>query len=365
MARRRRRHTQFDEIIDDHLGKNDENKSKKKVVVGARNYFRSIKNYPLLTREQEIQAGKDLKSGDPEKVHQATNLLMKSNLRLVISQAHRFEGHGVSFLDLIQEGSLGMERAISKFDVDKGFRFSTYATWWVRQFMRQAINYTTRDIYVPGHIRSQVGVMNQVYDQLEKILQHGPSNEEIAKGIIIFCTLRNEFHHQPDAQQLRKGLKENLCDHPKNEIVAKKFKKNFETTLRKVEQNKVYIKPMDSIDSQIKDSDSDTTLGDLIPDETNVDPELSIKNEQLRKDLMKVIDTLSKRDEITIEMSYGLNPLHKVYPPEVIAQRLGISRSRFRTIKTNAIKNLRHPARNFALKKYITDIEDPTDNSRF
>ena len=278
-------------------------------------FFKAIKDYPLLTREQEIQAGKMLKSDDPAVREEGRNKLLESNLRLVISQAHKYMGHGVSLLDLIEEGVLGLAHATEKYDVDLGFRFSTYATWWIKQAIRQAIIYLPRTIYVPGHIRSQVNNMNKTRDHLLAKKNRMPTEKEIADAM--------------------------------------------HTTVKKIESIKSDIAPLDSIDTSITaDDGAGTQLGDMIPDNDAPDPNSDIKNEELRKDLIKAADLLPERASVTIKMAYGLNPLHKIYPPEVIAQKLGVSRDRLRSIQKQALLKLQHPARSYNLKKYLVADDD-------
>ena len=270
-------------------------------------YQAKLKDIPLLTREEEIKAGKDLKSSDPKKVENARNLLIKHNLRLVVTWANRYKRHNVPFLDLIQEGNLGLAKATEKYDVDLGWKFSTYATWWIRQAVARAVADKSRNIKVPIHMRELVKKMNNISKQLTYDLHRFPTDEELGA----------EMQRSP----------------------------------KKVRELKQIIMPEDSLDAAI-DYD-ETSLSAFVKDDYSPNPEYSVGVENMHRELFQALNTLPVRDEFIVKMHYGFNPENECYSYARLGKILGVSKERIRQLEILAFHKLQHPARSRILKKYI------------
>ena len=265
-------------------------------------YLKEIGRIPLLTREQELEAAKIIKESDPssEEYKQAKDLMVSSNLRLVVSIAKKYiRRDGLSFQDLIQEGNLGLIRAVEKFDYTKGFRFSTYATWWIRQAVVRALADQSRDIRIPIHVQEQIGRIKKIDKQLQQSLGRSPSAEEIAK-------------------EMGKGM------------TAEKVKEilNYSQSLRSLEE------------SYNNDGDDERTLGDYVQDDRAPTPEESLNQSVIREELLELLKDLPEREEKILRMRFGLDG-GKPRTLEEVGKECNVTRERIRQLETKALHRLR------------------------
>ena len=271
----------------------------------VRMYLKEIGQIKLLTLEEESELADRIAAGDEE----AKNILAEANLRLVVSIAKRYVGRGMLFLDLIQEGHIGLMKAVEKFDVSKGYKFSTYATWWIRQAITRAIADQARTIRVPVHMVETINKLARVQRQLTLELNREPSEEELAKKI---------------------GLS------------VEKIREVY-----KIAQEPV------SLETPIGEED-DSHLGDFIKDERNMSPEEYATNEMLKMEISNVLLTLTEREEKVIRLRFGLED-GKSRTLEEVGQKFGVTRERIRQIEAKALRKLRHPSRSRKLKDYMGD----------
>ena len=271
----------------------------------VRMYLKEIGRINLLTSDEEFEYAQRAVEGDEE----AKKMLAESNLRLVVSIAKRYVGRGMLFLDLIQEGNIGLMKAVEKFDVSKGYKFSTYATWWIRQAITRAIADQARTIRVPVHMVETINKLARVHRQLTLELNREPSEEEISK-------------------------KMNLPVERVREIL-------------KISQEPV------SLETPIGEED-DSHLGDFIKDEHNMSPEDYATNELLKQEIGEVLLTLTEREEKVIKLRFGLED-GKSRTLEEVGQMFGVTRERIRQIEAKALRKLRHPSRSRKLKDYMVD----------
>ncbi len=271
----------------------------------VRMYLKEIGKISLLTLEEEQELSKRVASGDEK----AKNILAESNLRLVVSIAKRYVGRGLLFLDLIQEGNIGLMKAVEKFDYDKGYKFSTYATWWIRQAITRAIADQARTIRVPVHMVETINKLARVQRQLTLELNREPSEEELAKKIGMSVEKIREVY--------------------------------------KIAQEPV------SLETPIGEED-DSHLGDFIKDERNMSPEEYATNEMLKQEISNVLLTLTEREEKVIRLRFGLED-GKSRTLEEVGQKFGVTRERIRQIEAKALRKLRHPSRSRKLKDYMGD----------
>ncbi len=273
----------------------------------VRMYLKEIGKVPLLTAEEEIAIAKQLESGTPEQKEEAKRKLSEANLRLVVSIAKRYVGRGMLFLDLIQEGNLGLIKAVEKFDYTKGFKFSTYATWWIRQAITRAIADQARTIRIPVHMVESINKLIRVSRQLLQEKGREPTPEEIAREM---------------------GISENKV----REII-------------KIAQEPV------SLETPIGEEE-DSHLGDFIPDDDAPAPAEAASFALMKEQLLEVLDTLTPREEKVLRLRFGLDDGHQRTLEEV-GRVFNVTRERIRQIEAKALRKLRHPSRSKKLKDYI------------
>ncbi|MGN0754386.1 MAG: RNA polymerase sigma factor RpoD [Aristaeellaceae bacterium] len=273
----------------------------------VRMYLKEIGKVPLLTAEEEIEIAKQLENGTEEEKEEAKRKLAEANLRLVVSIAKRYVGRGMLFLDLIQEGNLGLIKAVEKFDYTKGFKFSTYATWWIRQAITRAIADQARTIRIPVHMVETINKLIRVSRQLLQEYGREPTPEEIAKEM---------------------GISEAKV----REII-------------KIAQEPV------SLETPIGEEE-DSHLGDFIPDDDAPAPAEAASFALMKEQLMEVLDTLTPREEKVLRLRFGLDDGHQRTLEEV-GKVFNVTRERIRQIEAKALRKLRHPSRSKKLKDYI------------
>ncbi len=271
----------------------------------VRMYLKEIGQIKLLTTEEELELADKIAKGD----EQAKATLAEANLRLVVSIAKRYVGRGMLFLDLIQEGNIGLMKAVEKFDVTKGYKFSTYATWWIRQAITRAIADQARTIRVPVHMVETINKLARVERQLTLELNREPTEEELSKKM------------GTSVEKIR--------------------------DIYKISQEPV------SLEIPIGEED-DSHLGDFIPDETNMSPEDYAVNELLKDEISEVLLTLTEREEKVIRLRFGLED-GRPRTLEEVGQLFGVTRERIRQIEAKALRKLRHPSRSRKLKDYLGD----------
>ena len=271
----------------------------------VRMYLKEIGRINLLTSDEEFEYAKIAEEGDEE----AKRMLAESNLRLVVSIAKRYVGRGMLFLDLIQEGNIGLMKAVDKFDPTKGYKFSTYATWWIRQAITRAIADQARTIRVPVHMVETINKLARVQRQLTQELNREPTDEEIAKKLGISIDKVREVY--------------------------------------KISQDPV------SLETPIGEED-DSHLGDFIKDERTMGPEEYATVEMLKEELSGVLSTLTDREEKVLRLRFGLND-GQCRTLEEVGQIFGVTRERIRQIEAKALRKLRHPSRSRKLKDFLTD----------
>ena len=269
----------------------------------VRMYLKEIGRVPLLTAEEEVALAKRMEAGDEE----AQKRLAEANLRLVVSIAKRYVGRGMLFLDLIQEGNLGLIKAVEKFDYNKGYKFSTYATWWIRQAITRAIADQARTIRIPVHMVETINKLIRVSRQLLQQLGREPTPEEIAKEMEIGVDRVRE--------------------------------------IMKIAQEPV------SLETPIGEEE-DSHLGDFIEDQDAPAPADAASFMLLKEQLEDVLDTLTPREEKVLRLRFGLDD-GRARTLEEVGQNFGVTRERIRQIEAKALRKLRHPSRSRKLKDFL------------
>ena len=269
----------------------------------VRMYFKEIGKVPLLTAEEERELAIRIEQGDEE----AKKKLCESNLRLVVSIARRYLNRGLSFLDLIQEGNLGLIKAVEKFDYTKGYKFSTYATWWIRQAITRSIADQARTIRIPVHMVETINKLIRISRQLLQEYGREPTSEEIAKEMGI------------SVEKVRE--------------------------IKKISQDPV------SLETPIGEEE-DSHLGDFIPDEDIPSPVDAAAYSMLQKQLREVLDTLSEREKKVLILRFGLDD-GRPRTLEEVGREFNVTRERIRQIEAKALRKLRHPSRSKKLRDYL------------
>ena len=271
----------------------------------VRMYLKEIGRISLLSSTEEMEISQRVAAGDEE----AKRILAESNLRLVVSIAKRYVGRGLLFLDLIQEGNIGLMKAVEKFDYDKGYKFSTYATWWIRQAITRALADQARTIRVPVHMVETINKMSRVQRQLTLELNREPSEEEIAKKMGV------------GVEKVREVLK--------------------------ISQEPV------SLETPIGEEE-DSHLGDFLKDESSLSPEEYTENEILKEEIKEVLMSLQAREQEVLELRFGLidGTCHTL---EEVGKKFNVTRERIRQIEAKALRKLRHPSRAKKLRDFLEE----------
>jgi len=269
----------------------------------VRMYLKEIGKISLLTAEEEVEIAKRMEAGDES----AKKELAEANLRLVVSIAKRYVGRGMSFLDLIQEGNLGLMKAVDKFDYTKGFKFSTYATWWIRQAITRAIADQARTIRIPVHMVETINKLVRVQRQLVQDLGRDPLPEEIAAEMNL------------DVDRVRE--------------------------IQKIAQEPV------SLETPIGEEE-DSHLGDFIPDDEILSPQDAATFTLLKEQLNTVLETLTEREKKVLTLRFGLED-GRARTLEEVGKEFDVTRERIRQIEAKALRKLRHPSRSKKLKDYL------------
>ena len=270
----------------------------------VRMYLREIGRIPLLTYEQELELAKRILNGDED----AKQELAESNLRLVVSIAKKYVGRGMLFLDLIQEGNMGLIKAVEKFDYEKGFKFSTYATWWIRQSITRAIADQARTIRIPVHMVETINKLIRTSRHLLQRLGREPTPEEISKEL----------------------------EMPVEKVME----------IQKIAQDPV------SLETPIGEED-DSHLGDFIQDDDSPAPQDAAAYTMLKEQLAEVMSTLTPREAKVLRLRFGLDD-GKARTLEEVGKEFDVTRERIRQIEAKALRKLRHPSRSKKLKDYMT-----------
>lgn len=273
-------------------------------------YLREIGKIPLLTAEEEYELAQKIISGTEKEKKKAKDKMAESNMRLVVSIAKRYSGRGLDFLDLIQEGNTGLLRAVEKFDPDKGFKFSTYATWWIRQAITRAIADQARTIRIPVHMVETINKVLRTQRRLTQELNREPSTEEIAKAMGM----------EPEKIEYVMKIKQDIA----------------------------------SLDASVgrDGEDDDSSLGDFIEDEDRVSPEDSAATQLLKEQIASILQTLTDREQKIIKMRFGIGG-GKSHTLEEVGAEFSVTRERIRQIEAKALAKLRKNKDTKKLHEYL------------
>ncbi|HET6863758.1 MAG TPA: RNA polymerase sigma factor RpoD [Candidatus Saccharimonadales bacterium] len=270
----------------------------------VRLYLREIGKIPLLTAEEELALAKKVVSGDKR----AKDQMAEANMRLVVSIAKRYVGRGLDLLDLIQEGNTGLLRAVEKFDPDRGFKFSTYATWWIRQAITRAIADQARTIRIPVHMVETINKLLRTQRRLTQELNREPTNEEIAAAM--------------------------------------------EMDVDKVEHIMKIKQDISSLDASVRDDEEDSVLGDFIEDEDAKTPTESASEQLLKEQVKQILGTLTEREQKILKLRFGLED-GKSHTLEEVGQEFSVTRERIRQIEAKALAKLRKHKDTRRLHEYL------------
>ncbi len=270
----------------------------------VRLYLREIGKIPLLSAEEELELAQRVVAGDKD----AKDKMAEANMRLVVSIAKRYVGRGLDLLDLIQEGNTGLLRAVEKFDPDKGFKFSTYATWWIRQAITRAIADQARTIRIPVHMVETINKLLRTQRRLTQELNREPTNEEIAK--------------------------------------------EMEIEVDKVEHIMKIKQDISSLDASVRDDEEDSVLADFIEDEDTISPEESATGQLLKEHVKEMLGSLSEREQKILKLRFGLED-GKSHTLEEVGQEFSVTRERIRQIEAKALAKLRKHKDSKKLHDYI------------
>ncbi len=273
-------------------------------------YLREIGKIPLLTSEEEFELAQKIINGTEKEKKKAKDKMAESNMRLVVSIAKRYSGRGLDFLDLIQEGNTGLLRAVEKFDPDKGFKFSTYATWWIRQAITRAIADQARTIRIPVHMVETINKVLRTQRRLTQELNREPTTEEIAKAMGM----------EPEKIEYVMKIKQDIA----------------------------------SLDASVgrDGEDDDSSLGDFIEDEDRVSPEDSAATQLLKEQIASILQTLTDREQKIIKMRFGIGG-GKSHTLEEVGAEFSVTRERIRQIEAKALTKLRKNKDTKKLHEYL------------
>lgn len=264
-------------------------------------YLTEMGKVTLLTLEEEISLARKAQSGDQE----ARNKLVNANLRLAVSIAKKYKGCGLSLLDLIQEGNLGLIKAVDKYDYTKGYRFSTYASWWVKQAISRALANDGKAIRLPAYLVENINRMNSTYKELTTKLNHEPTPEQLAAALKV--------------------------------------------TKEEIEDWKFYSNDITSLDIVVG-KEEDTTIGSLIEDKNAINPEEDAIKKYKKETILKILDTLEPKESQIIQLRFGLAADGRVRTLDEVGIEVGMSKERVRQLEARGLRKLRQPSRLKALK---------------
>lgn len=266
-------------------------------------YLNEISQYNLLSKEDEVRYAKAAAKGNQE----AKNALINHNLRLVVSIAKKYMGRGLTLSDLIQEGNFGLIKATEKYDVDKGFRFSTYATYWIKQSISRAVMDQTRNIRIPIHVIELISKIKKAERDFQQSHNREPKEADVAIALGI--------------------------------------------DVKKIKEAYSWMKDTSSLDVVVGD-DEDTTVGSFIEDESVADSFMNIEDDERKEAVQNILDTLTDREQLIIKNRFGIG-MNRAKTLDEIGKELGISRERVRQIEATALKKLRNPRRAALLKEFF------------